>query len=206
MSDNIYEYIKERITARQAAELYGFEVNRHGMMCCPFHQDRHPSAKADERFHCFVCGIDDDAIGFTSRLFSLSSYEAAKKLAADFGVSFPDQHFKKRPNPRPAEPLRVAPVWLLDMAADRLYDYYCRLFRYIYKWLLENKDVSLDMELRPYYVAVIQFKESIEDVLDVLLYGSPKEKERIVMTIGEEVNVLEQRIAKLEAGERKGVL
>ena len=35
-------------------------------MCCPFHDDRHASAaiNSDEgRFHCFVCGIHEDAIG-----------------------------------------------------------------------------------------------------------------------------------------------
>ena len=50
------------------------------MACCPFHDDKHPSMKVDRRFHCFACQADGDVIDFTSRLFGLSSKEAALKL------------------------------------------------------------------------------------------------------------------------------
>ena len=39
----IYETIKVAISVKQAAEHYGLKVNRNGMACCPFHNDRHPS-------------------------------------------------------------------------------------------------------------------------------------------------------------------
>ena len=54
------------------------------MACCPFHDDKHPSMKIDHRFHCFGCQADGDVIDFTARLFSLSSKEAALKLAGGF--------------------------------------------------------------------------------------------------------------------------
>ena len=41
-------------------ELYGFAVNRNGMMCCPFHGDKHPSMKVDSRFHCSITIIVQD--------------------------------------------------------------------------------------------------------------------------------------------------
>lgn len=41
----IYETIKVAISVKQAAEHYGLKVNRNGMACCPFHNDRHPSMK-----------------------------------------------------------------------------------------------------------------------------------------------------------------
>ena len=41
----IYETIKAAISVKQAAEHYGLKVNRNGMACCPFHNDRHPSMK-----------------------------------------------------------------------------------------------------------------------------------------------------------------
>lgn len=37
----IYETIKAAISVKQAAEHYGLKVNRNGMACCPFHNDRH---------------------------------------------------------------------------------------------------------------------------------------------------------------------
>ena len=42
---NLFETIKAAVPVRQAAEHYGLKVNRNGMACCPFHNDRHPSLK-----------------------------------------------------------------------------------------------------------------------------------------------------------------
>ena len=83
----IYETIKVAISVKQAAEHYGLKVNRNGMACCPFHNDRHPSLKLNEDyFFCFGCGVKGDVIDFVARSFDLSSYEAAQKLASDFGL------------------------------------------------------------------------------------------------------------------------
>lgn len=46
---NVFEVVKENVTARQAAEAYGLKVGRTGMACCPFHSDKSPSMKLDER-------------------------------------------------------------------------------------------------------------------------------------------------------------
>ena len=40
---NVFEVVKENVTARQAAEAYGLKVGRTGMACCPFHSDKSPS-------------------------------------------------------------------------------------------------------------------------------------------------------------------
>ena len=53
---NVFEVVKENVTARQAAEAYGLKVGRTGMACCPFHSDKSPSMKLDERYYCFGCG------------------------------------------------------------------------------------------------------------------------------------------------------
>ena len=58
------------------------------MTRCIFHDDRHPSMKLNEDyFFCFGCGAHGDVIDLTARLLGLSSYDAAKKLAYDFGLS-----------------------------------------------------------------------------------------------------------------------
>ena len=83
----IYETIKAAISVKQAAEHYGLKVSHNGMACCPFHNDRHPSLKLNEDyFFCFGCGAKGDVIDLVARLFNLSSYEAAQKLASDFGL------------------------------------------------------------------------------------------------------------------------
>lgn len=48
---SIFQSVKESVTARQAAEQYGVKVNRNGMVCCPFHKDRHPSMKVEKGFY-----------------------------------------------------------------------------------------------------------------------------------------------------------
>lgn len=83
---NVFESVKENVTARQAAEMYGIRVNRNGMACCTFHDDKHPSMKVDKRFHCFGCQEDGDVIDFAAKLYGLNSLGAAVKLAADFGI------------------------------------------------------------------------------------------------------------------------
>ncbi len=104
MGESVFEVVKQSVTAREAAELYGIAVGRGGMACCPFHDDRHPSMKVDARFHCFGCGADGDVIDFTARLYDLSPKEAAEKLAQDFGLSYdskaPPRRSYVRQNPR----------------------------------------------------------------------------------------------------------
>ena len=84
----IYETIKAAISVKQAAEHYGLKAGRNSMACCPFHSDRHPSLKLNEDyFFCFGCGAKGDVIDLVARMFDLNGYEAAQRLAADFGIS-----------------------------------------------------------------------------------------------------------------------
>ena len=87
MAENVFEAVKQSVSTREAAEFYGIKVSRTGMACCPFHDDKNPSMKVDQRYHCFGCGADGDVIDFTAKLFDLSPKEAAEKLAQDFGRS-----------------------------------------------------------------------------------------------------------------------
>ena len=88
---NLFEIVKYGVSCREAAERYGVEVNHYGMALCPFHNDRHPSLYvADDHYYCFACGEHGDVIDFVGKLFQLSPYDAARKLAADFHLT-PDK-------------------------------------------------------------------------------------------------------------------
>ena len=91
MAENVFEAVKLSVSTREVAAFYGIEVKRNGMACCPFHDDKNPSMKVDQRFHCFGCGADGDVIDFTAKLFNLSPKEAAEKLAQDFGLIYDSQ-------------------------------------------------------------------------------------------------------------------
>ena len=132
---NIFCEIRSKVSAREAAEYYGLKVGRNGMACCPFHPDRHPSLKLDERFHCFGCGADGDVIDYVSRLTGLTLYESALKLCHDFGIMVPQTSSvssrKARPGVRrcPAgkrqektriqEKFRRWRDWAIDVLKDR---------------------------------------------------------------------------------------
>ena len=75
---NVFEVVKENVTARQAAEAYGLKVGRTGMACCPFHSDKSPSMKLDERYYCFGCGVTGDAVDLTAKLFGTGT-EVSKR-------------------------------------------------------------------------------------------------------------------------------
>ena len=87
---NIFEAVKEAVPVPLAAERYGLQANRAGMVRCPFHDDHTPSLKLNEDyFYCFGCGAGGDVVSLTAQLFNLRPYEAASKLAVDFCVDVP---------------------------------------------------------------------------------------------------------------------
>ena len=102
---DLFTQIKMAVSVKEAAEYYGLEVNRGNMVCCPFHNDRTPSMKLNEDyFYCFGCGATGDVIDLAAKLFGLSSYDAAKKLAYDFGID-PDKPLAAAALRKPQYPL-----------------------------------------------------------------------------------------------------
>src|SRR5699024_8365774 len=100
---NVFEAVKQSVTTRQAAEHYGVRVGRTGMCVCPFHDDKNPSMKVDQRFHCFGCQADGDVIDFVSRLENVSPKEAALMLAQDFSIPYEDREPTSRSRPKPRQ-------------------------------------------------------------------------------------------------------
>jgi DNA primase len=108
---DLFTQIKMGVSVKEAAEYYGLEVNRGSMVCCPFHNDRTPSMKLNEEyFYCFGCGVSGDVIDLAARLFSLTSLQAAKKLADDFGID---------PDKPPAAAALRKPKYLLAKAFQK---------------------------------------------------------------------------------------
>ena len=84
----IFENVKASVAPKDAAERYGIKKFHNNMICCPFHNDRHPSMKLnDDYFYCFGCGANGDVIDLVSALFEISPIDAVQKLAEDFGIN-----------------------------------------------------------------------------------------------------------------------
>ena len=127
---NVFEAVKQNVTTRQAAELYGIPVSRNGMAVCPFHNDKNPSMKLDRRFHCFGCQADGDAVDFVSRLFELPSKDAAMKLADDLGIAY-DNRQKPTVKPHIREP---TPEQKYRQEEMHCYKVLCEYFHLLQKW------------------------------------------------------------------------
>ena len=50
----------------------------------------------EDYFYCFGCGATGDVIDLVARLFNLSKYEAAQKLAYDFGLTRDKPRLRQR--------------------------------------------------------------------------------------------------------------
>ena len=189
---NVFEAVKPNITTRQAAEMYGIKVNRHGMAICPFHNDKNPSMKVDKRFHCFACQADGDAVDFVSRLFGLPCKEAAMKLADDFGISYDSRH-KPSVKPKFREPTAEQRYQKEEAHTYRVLSDYFHLLR---RWETQHAPQTPDDEWHPLFVEALQKASYIEYLLDTLIDGSLEERQALVAEQRNEVMKLEQRFAE----------
>ena len=170
----LFTQVKSQVTARQAAESYGIQVNRSGMACCPFHDDRHPSMKIDERFYCFGCHVTGDVIDFTARLFGLSLYDAAKKLANDFNI-------KPLP-PGQSVPIPKLPAAMIERKEEqRTLKTLIEYERLLEKWKEEfapsdPEDENWDTR----FVHAVHHLPPLSDAIDRLLSSDPGERKAIM--------------------------
>lgn len=182
---NIFQEMKERVTARQVAERYGLKVSRNGMACCPFHNDKHPSMKIDRNYYCFACGAKGDAVNYVAILFGLSQFEAAKKINEDFALGIPigKQEVRKKREPEvrkkekvPTKEERMQFVqkkidkWARDAANVLL-----RYLRWMKFWNEFYKPESMEAEWHPLFAEALQNESKISFLVDILMFGTDEE-------------------------------
>ena len=190
---NVFDTVKQSVTARQAAEMYGLKIRRNNMVSCPFHNDRTPSMKVDNRFHCFGCGADGDVIDFVSRIFGISSLEAAQKIASDFGISY----YVKSAVTKPKKIIcRKTDAQIYAEAEQRCFRVLSDYYHLLKKWEIDYAPNIDDETCHPLFVEALQRKTHLEYLLDILVFGEIEEKALLVMEYGKEVASLEERISE----------
>ena len=189
MAENVFEAVKQSVSTREAAEFYGIKVNRTGMACCPFHDDKNPSMKVDQRFHCFGCGEDGDVIDFTAKLFNLSPKEAAEKLAQDFGLIYDSQAPPRR---RYVRQKTEAQKFREDR--QRCYRVLSDYYHLLKKWGIDHSPRTPEEEPHPRFVEAIQKKTYVEYLLDLFLYESEEEQKAWIAEHTAEITHLERRL------------
>ena len=189
MTENVFEAVKQSVSTREAAAFYGIEVKRNGMACCPFHDDKNPSMKVDQRFHCFGCGEDGDVIDFTAKLFNLSPKEAAEKLAQDFGLIYDSQAPPRR---RYVRQKTEAQKFREDR--QRCYRVLSDYYYLLKKWEADRSPRTPEEEPHPRFVEAIQKKTYVEYLLDLFLYESEEEQKAWIAEHTAEITHLERRL------------
>ena len=92
-----------QISALEAARRLCLPLKQKGhryWVCCPMHGEKTPSMMFDEggRWHCFGCNKGGDAVALYAEFFNERPYQAAIRLAADFGITI-DTSKPRKPMP-----------------------------------------------------------------------------------------------------------
>ena len=189
MGANVFETVKQSVPVKEAAERYGIEVGRNSMACCPFHDDKNPSMKLNEEyFYCFGCGATGDVIDLAARLFGLSSYDAAKKLAADFGIA------EQKPSIL-AKLQRGKSQAETERESFRVLEDYLQILQ---DWKTNCAPQSPEDVIDPRYAEACHMLERIGNMLDILACGTPQERAEVVADLQKD-----NRLALMEARNRQ---
>ena len=190
MAESVFEAVKGSVTVREAAQMYGIEVNRSGMACCPFHDDKNPSMKLNEEyFYCFGCGATGDVIDFTARLYNLSPKEAAEKLAQDFGLAYDSQAPPRR---RYIRQKTEAQKFKEDR--DHAFRVLADYFHLLRKWETDYTPKTPEENPHPRFMEAIQRKDYVGYLLDFFLEDGPDEQKLWIAEHQSEIANLERRV------------
>ena len=190
MAESVFEAVKQSITVREAAQMYGIEVNRSGMACCPFHDDKNPSMKLNEEyFYCFGCGATGDVIDFTARLYNLSPKEAAEKLAQDFGLAYDSQAPPRRRYVR-----QKSEAQKFKEDRDHAFRVLADYFHLLHKWETDYTPKTPEENPHPRFMEAIQKKDYVGYLLDFFLEDSPEEQTLWIAEHQSEIANLERRV------------
>ena len=190
MAESVFEAVKQSVSVREAAQMYGIEVNRSGMACCPFHDDKNPSMKLNEEyFYCFGCGATGDVIDFTARLYNLSPKEAAEKLAQDFGLAYDSQAPPRR---RYVRQKTEAQKFKEDR--DHAFRVLADYFHLLRKWETDYTPKTPEENPHPRFMEAIQKKDYVGYLLDFFLEDTPDEQRLWIAEHQSEIANLERRV------------
>ena len=190
MAESVFEAVKQSVAVREAAQMYGIEVNRSGMACCPFHDDKNPSMKLNEEyFYCFGCGATGDVIDFTARLYNLSPKEAAEKLAQDFGLAYDSQAPPRRRYVR-----RKSEAQKFKEDRDHAFRVLADYFHLLRKWETDYTPKTPEENPHPRFMEAIQKKDYVGYLLDFFLEDTPDEQRLWIAEHQSELANLERRV------------
>ena len=129
----------------------------------------------EKYFYCFGCGATGDVIDLVARLFGLSSFEAAQKLAQDFGID-PDKPPAAIALPKPKRPLLTA----YRQEEMRCLRVLCDYLHLLERWKVQYAPKTPEDALDDRFVEACQMLEYVEYLADLLIAAELEQRVKIV--------------------------
>ena len=183
---NLFDTVKAAVTPRMAAERYGLPIQQGSMVCCPFYADRTPSMKLNEDyFYCFGCGAHGDVVALTAQLFRLPPADAARKLAADFGIA----------GQKPSILARLQRGASQTEAERRCFRVLGDYLQILQDWKDHCAPQSPEDPIDPRYVEACHMLDRIGNMLDILISGTPNDRAEVVADLQKDdrLGLMEER-------------
>lgn len=201
----LFDAVREEATAYDVAVNYGLRPNRAKMICCPFHQDKHPSMKVDKRYYCFGCGAHGDAIDFAANLYGIGMKEAAIKIATDFHIFYDDKlptSFELRNQEMKKSKVRK---WAEDKR--ELCQRISKLHSYLREMKIEYAPKSIeDSDWSPLFKLAVDDFEIVDYYYELfILEFTDEEQKKIYEELKKEIENIERRYFdyKIAEGEQR---
>lgn len=197
---NLFETVRTNVKAVDVVLMAGFQPNRSKMICCPFHNDKHPSMQVDRRYFCFGCGAKGDAVDFVANCYGLSLKEAAEKIISDFGLTYNNTGYAKGVRKPIAAQRSEYQIWAEKKR--ELFAYLSRLHEQLRKMKMRYapKDRE-DSEWSPLFVMAAKELTYVEYLYDYCMFEATEEElKRKIDEITKEMEKIEKRMYDTESG------
>ena len=197
---NLFETVRTNVKAVDVVLMAGFQPNRSKMICCPFHNDKHPSMKVDRRYFCFGCGAKGDAVDFVANYYGLSLKEAAEKIISDFGLTYNNTGYAEGVRKPIAAKRSEYQIW-----AEKKQELFAHLSR-LHEQLREMKmryapKDREDSEWSPLFVMAAKELTYVEYLYDYCMFEATEEElKRKIDEITKEMEKIEKRMYDTESG------
>ena len=197
---NLFETVRTNVKAVDVVLMAGFQPNRSKMICCPFHNDKHPSMQVDRRYFCFGCGAKGDAVDFVANCYGLSLKEAAEKIISDFGLTYNNTGYAEGVRKPIAAKRSEYQIW-----AEKKQELFAHLSR-LHEQLREMKmryapKDREDSEWSPLFVMAAKELTYVEYLYDYCMFEATEEElKRKIDEITKEMEKIEKRMYDTESG------
>lgn len=161
--------IKKSLNIQEVLNRYGYQKNRSGFLCCPFHSEKTASLKiydSSNSYYCFGCGVGGDVISFVMHLFRLDFSAAVLRIDEDFRLGL----FAHPRSYSPQETRDHLEKWkreaeqevFLQKIYQMIYSALSNEFRRMWWGYQKQKPNSPDSPLNPEFITILHRIDYVE--------------------------------------------